>query len=247
MYKIVIVDDEEKILDGIVSLFPWNNIGFEISAKFTRAADALSYCKDCKEQDIDVVMTDISMPDMTGIELAQKIKEEKEVIIVFFSSYQDYTYMREAIHQGIEDYLLKPIRYEDLVNCFEKIRERLDSVYGTSEEKPKTYYEEIITKVDQYLEETYQRATLAGAAELVGLSTNYLSKIYKEKNGVGFAEQLNRIRMEKACELLSNPEYKGYEIAFLVGYDNPKNFTRAFKMYFQVSPREYRNGVRKES
>ena len=57
-------------------------------------------------------------------------------------------------------------------------------------------------------------------------------------------EMLTRIRMEKAGELLQDPAYKSYEIAFYVGYDNPKNFTRAFKAYYQVTPREYRNGMR---
>lgn len=52
--------------------------------------------------------------------------------------------------------------------------------------------------------------------------------------------------MEKAGEMLMDPSYKGYEIAYYIGYDSPKNFTRAFKSYFHVTPRDYRNGVRKE-
>ena len=53
--------------------------------------------------------------------------------------------------------------------------------------------------------------------------------------------------MEKACELLMDPSYKSYEIAFYVGYDNPKNFSRAFKTFFNVTPMEYRKGIgRKE-
>lgn len=244
MYQLVIVDDEEKILDGISELFPWNNIGFNVAARFMDARSALAYIED---NPVDVVMTDISMPDMNGIELTKELKRLPNIEIVLFSSYRDYEYMRAAIQFGTTDYLLKPIRYEELVACFEGIKLKLDKKNSVEVVKPKTYYSEIITRVDEYLINNYQKASLEGAAEAVGLSPNYLSKIYKEKSGSGFLERLNRIKMEKACELLMDPSYKHYEIAFYVGYDNPKNFSRAFKSYFNVSPMEYRNGQRKEN
>jgi YesN/AraC family two-component response regulator len=243
MYNLVIVDDEEKILDGISELFPWNNIGFQVVARFMDARSALSYIE---KNPVDVVMTDISMPDMNGIDLTRELKRFADINIVLFSSYKDYEYMRAAIQFGISDYLLKPIRYDELVACFEKIRLKLDEKNVAEAPKPKTYYDEIIKLVDEYLVNNYQKASLEGAAEAVGLSPNYLSKIYKEKSGSGFLERLHKIKMEKACELLMNPAYKHYEIAFYVGYDNPKNFSRAFKAYFNVSPMEYRNGHRKE-
>ncbi|HWT73114.1 MAG TPA: response regulator [Mobilitalea sp.] len=243
MYQLIIVDDEEKILEGISELFPWNNIGFNVIARFTDARSALDYIENNK---VDVVMTDISMPDMNGIELTRELMRFPDIKIVLFSSYRDYEYMRAAIKYGISDYLLKPIRYEELVSCFEQIRIKLDEKHVVDVVKPKTYYDEIIKRVDDYLINNYQKASLEGAAEAVGLSPNYLSKIYKEKSGYGFLERLNRIKMEKACKLLMDPSYKHYEIAFYVGYDNPKNFSRAFKAYFNVSPMEYRNGQRKE-
>jgi two-component system, response regulator YesN len=243
MYQLIIVDDEEKILEGISQLFPWNNIGFQVVARFLDARSALSYIE---KNPVDVVMTDISMPDMNGIELTKELKRFPDLKIVLFSSYKDYEYMRAAIKYGISDYLLKPIRYDELVACFDGIRMQLDKKNMLEVAKPKTYYSEIIQRVDEYLSSNYQKASLEGAAEAVGLSPNYLSKIYKEKSGSGFWERLNRIKMEKACELLMDPSYKHYEIAFYVGYDNPKNFSRAFKAYFSVSPMEYRNGQRKE-
>ncbi|MBP1756921.1 MAG: two component transcriptional regulator, AraC family [Firmicutes bacterium] len=244
MYSLVIVDDEEKILEGISELFPWNNIGFQVVARFLDARSALSYIEN---NPVNVVMTDISMPDMNGIELIKELERFPDINIVLFSSYKDYEYMRAAIQFGIFDYLLKPIRYDELVTCFEKIRVKLDAKNIVEVVKPKTYYNEIIMRVDDYLRNNYQKASLEGAAEAVGLSPNYLSKIYKEKSGCGFLERLNRIKMEKACELLMDPSYKHYEIAFYVGYDNPKNFSRAFKAHFNVSPMDYRNGHRRET
>lgn len=244
MYQLVIIDDEEKIVEGISELFPWNNLGFHVSAWFVDAQNALSFIRN---NPVDVVMSDISMPNMNGIELVKELQTFKDIKIVLFSSYKDYEYMRAAIRYGICDYLLKPICYNELVECFEKIRETLDKKNELEVIKPKTYYDEIIKRVDDYLLQNYQKASLEGAAEAVGLSPNYLSKIYKEKSGSGFLERLNKIKMEKACELLMDPSYKHYEIAFYVGYDNPKNFSRAFKAYYNVSPMEYRNGLRKET
>ena len=243
MYRLVIIDDERKILDGIAEIFPWDNIGFQVTGKYTRAKEAL---KHLEREKVDVVMTDICMPDMNGLELAKELKGHPDILIVIFSSYSDYKYMREALKLEVEDYLLKPINYGELSSCFEKIKDTLDKKYSVSQEREASYYEKIIRKVDGYLEQHFQEGSLTSAAELIGISPNYLSKIYKEKKGIGFGESLNRIRMEKAGEMLMDPSYKGYEIAYYIGYDSPKNFTRAFKSYFYVTPRDYRNGVRKE-
>lgn len=213
MYKLVIVDDEQKILDGLADLFPWKNIGFEVVGKFTRANDALTYLE---KNDVDVVMTDIKMPDINGLEFTKRIKSCKDVIIVILSSYSDYQYMRDALKLEVQDYLLKPIGYGELSSCFEKIKTNLDQKYSLLKENESTYYEKIINTVDKYLEEHFRDANLTDASEIVGISSNYLSRIYKENKGMGFQEYLNQIRMIKAAEMLMDPSYKSYEIAFLL-------------------------------
>ena len=245
MYKLVIIDDEKKILDGVAEIFPWEQIGFEVTGTFTRASDALAFFR---ESPADVVMTDIRMPDMDGLELTRELKalsDSEDLKIVIFSSYSEYVYMREALLLDVTDYLLKPVKYSDLLSCFEKIRLELDERRAPTPEREESYYEKIVSRVDKYLKENYQKAALNEAAEIVGISAGYLSRIYKEYKGTGFMEMLGRIRMERAGELLMDPAYKSYEIAYLVGYDNPKNFTRAFKAYYQVTPRDYRNGIRR--
>ena len=96
MYRLVIIDDERKILDGIAEIFPWDNIGFQVTGKYTRAKEAL---KHLEREKVDVVMTDICMPDMNGLELAKELKGHPDILIVIFSSYSDYKYMREALNQ----------------------------------------------------------------------------------------------------------------------------------------------------
>ena len=108
------------------------------------------------------------------------------------------------------------------------------------ETAPKAYYDQIVYDVQQYLKDNYRTATLEEAAAKVSLSPAYLSRVFKEKSGTSFSELMLKTRMEKACEMLADIHYKSYDIAYYVGYDNPKNFSRAFKAYYGQSPSEYR-------
>jgi YesN/AraC family two-component response regulator len=85
MYQLVIVDDEEKIAEGIANLFPWEQIGF-CAVHFNNAAQALNYMQN---NQVDVLMSDIEMPGMTGIELCEKI-QDSGIKVIFISSHQNY-------------------------------------------------------------------------------------------------------------------------------------------------------------
>ena len=128
-------------------------------------------------------MSDVEMPDLNGIELCRLI-QDMNVLVVFISSYQNYEYFRSAIQYRVEDYLLKPIKSGDILNCFGKIKEKLDLENQVKREETPTYYEQIIGQVKGYLEENYKEASLEEAAVLVNLSTSYLSMIFNEKSGL---------------------------------------------------------------
>ena len=242
MYQLIIIDDEEKIAEGIANLFPWEKIGFSVSAYFQSAEKALAYMKNHK---VDVVVSDIEMPGMSGLELCERLMREN-VRVVFISSFQNYEYLRSAIQYKVEDYLLKPIKFQELNETFLKIKESLDKERCVPSEEPPSYYDQITEKVKKYIRENYMDASQEEAAALVGMSSGYLSKIFKEKAGIGFQEYLTEVRMKKACELLDNIQFKSYDVAFYVGYDNPKNFSRAFKAYYGITPKEYRNHKKTE-
>ena len=181
---------------------------------------------------------------MNGIELNQQINEKHlDSLVVYLTGYSDFQYMQAAIREHATDYLLKPIKHEELYTCLQKIHQKLDKKYHIlpNAEVNSSYYRKIILEVVHYLEENYQNATLTEAATRVNLSPNYLSRIFREKSEIGFSELLTQIRMKKAAELLCDISYKTYEIAYQVGYDNPKNFSRAFKQFYSVSPKEFRN------
>ncbi len=236
MYKLVIIDDEEKIVSGISLLFPWEEIGFEVAGTFTSARKALDFVKDTH---VDVIMTDIEMSDMNGIDLSEKLLNDyPDIQIIFFSSYNKYEYFRAAIQNRVVDFLMKPIMYAQLLECFDRVRERLSG--GIAEGNGQTGSGEIIQDIKKYLDAHYRDATLEEAAELVNLSSSYLSRLIKEKTGMNFRDLLLKTRMEKACLMIGDDRYKMYDIAYFVGYDNPKNFSRAFKAYYGKTPVEYR-------
>ena len=241
MYSLIIVDDELKIREGLVNLIPWEQNSFQVVGQFSNGKQALEFIKN---KQVDVVLTDIRMPIMSGIELSDCLsKEYSDILFVFLTGYQDFSYMHTAIINHAFDYLLKPIKYEALYTCFERLRTKLDEIHHQSSPavcENSSYYGKIIAEVCSYLDTQYQTATLDTAAAIVNLSPNYLSKLFKDKAKMGFSEYLNEVRMKKAAELLCDISFKHYEIAYRIGYDNPKNFSRAFKQYYNMSPREFR-------
>ena len=240
MIRMLLADDEPVITRGIQKLVDFNGLGIQVVGVFQDGAAALDGILALKP---DIALLDIHMPKKSGIDILKELKAvESKTRIIFISGFQDFQYAKDALRYGAEDYLLKPIKSGDILTCFGKIREDLDRKYQVKEENNSSYYEQIVDKVKKYIEENYKEASLEEAAVLVNLSPNYLSKIFKDKCGTGFSEYLTKTRMEKACELLNDIRYKGYDIAYYIGYDNPKNFSRAFKAYFGMSPKEYRNG-----
>ncbi len=240
MYRLIIIDDEEHVSNGISNIFPWENVGFEVVGIFNDGETALEYVYN---HVVHVVMTDIRMPKLSGIDIAKQLSISKpEVKVIFISGYSDFKYMKSAIVHSVCDYLLKPIKYEELLTCFQRVCEQLNKEKNVKEpEQHYSYYQQIINTTLQYIDNHIQNASLEEVAIQINMSPSYLSRLIKEKSGKNFSTYLLEARMKKAAELLKSIKYKHYEIAFMVGYDNPKNFSRTFKQYYGMSPKEFRD------
>jgi two-component system response regulator YesN len=244
MYQLIIVDDEAEIRDGLCKYFPWKQLGFEIAALLENGLQALEYIE---SEPVDVMLCDIKMPFMNGLDLAKELHAKNSAVkILLLSGYREFEYAQEALRYGVKDYLLKPTKYDELVKVFTKIKKELDKeafARGTpvAAEDGRTYNEQVIDLIKSYLRDNLQTATLEEAARLVHMSPVYLSKFFKEKTGENFSNFLMALRMEKAARLLRDISYKTYEISELVGYSNSNNFTRTFKKFFGKTPKEFRN------
>lgn len=241
MYRLLVADDEKKLLRGLCDFYPWDELGYQIVARAENGKQALEYIA---KQPVDVVLTDISMPIMTGIELAGEIfREYPSVRVILLSGYSEFEYAQQAIRYGVYDYILKPVKTEELCRIFHSLKLQLD--HEEKEDTDPGYYKNIVEIVNRYVRSNLQSVNLESAALLVNLSIGYLSVLYKKETGMTFSDYVLQSRMEKSKELLRNPSYKTYEIAANLGYENPKNFSRAFKEYYGMTPRDFRLNVGK--
>jgi len=124
MYKILFVDDEEEVRKSIIKLMDWNALGFEIAGEAENGREALEKVTSLEP---DVVITDIQMPYMDGLQLAEALqKEYPEKKVVLFSGYDEFEYAKQAIRLGVTGYILKPINIGELTAVLQKLRDSID-------------------------------------------------------------------------------------------------------------------------
>lgn len=119
MCKVMLVDDEKLILQGLLNIIEWDTLGLEVSQTADNAITALEMFK---ENPVNIVITDINMPKVTGLELIKQIKDiDDQVKFIILSGYDDFSYARTAMKYGVENYILKPINEEELEETLVKM------------------------------------------------------------------------------------------------------------------------------
>lgn len=126
MYRVLIVDDEILIREKVAQRIAWQELGFELVAACENGQQAIEILED---ESIDVVLTDICMPYVDGIELAKYVYEKGQGIqVVILSGYAEFEYAKQAVKYQVCSYLLKPITSAELIQVMKEIRQKLDSV-----------------------------------------------------------------------------------------------------------------------
>lgn len=124
MYKVLLADDEMIDLEGMKRFIPWSELELEVAAAVHNGFDA---CRVLERQPIDILVTDVHMPSMSGLELARKAQEQAAGIrIVFVSGYQDFHYVKEALTLKAYSYVLKPMDDAELTEVLRRVKEDLD-------------------------------------------------------------------------------------------------------------------------
>ena len=174
MYTMIVVDDEMEIRRGFCTYFPWQEIGFEIRADFKSAQEAEEYLK---EHQTDVLVTDIRMRGMSGIELIEAVRNAGvNMEIVVISGYRDFDYAQQVMKMRVRHYLVKPMKYAQIMEVFTEIRQELDAKNGVQnreEVKPiqekteatKNETNEVIRRVKNYIYDHMEDDTMELAAE----------------------------------------------------------------------------------
>ncbi|GEM_PF-323799 len=124
MYKLVVVDDEAAIRQGMCKYINWHDMGFTVAADFEDGKETIDYIQ---KHPVDVILTDIEMAEVSGLELAKYVYEhQKDIRIVIISGYREFEYARKAVEYNVEHYLLKPIRMNEVQEVFAKIKSEFD-------------------------------------------------------------------------------------------------------------------------
>ena len=142
MYTLLLVDDEEDVIEVIARKVSWEELGFCVIGHANKGYKALEMLE---EVQADVVMTDIRMPYMDGLELCGSIKQKYPATkLLLFTGFDDFEYAREAVHLEIEEYILKPLNLPEITDVFRKLRAKLDKEINEKKNTDllKKYYEE---------------------------------------------------------------------------------------------------------
>lgn len=242
LYRLIFAEDDDQIRNGLSRFFPWEQLGFSLRACFENGLQALEYVR---LHPVDVILTDVRMPVMDGLQMLEKMRlENLDAYVVILSAFRDFDYAQKAIELGVSNYIVKSTKYDELVQVFETIHENLKNgrsgVEIRASLEPLEMSGEVLDRIKGYIRENIASATLQSTADYVNYSPIYLSRLFKEKAGINFISFIIQERMRRAVELLRIPSQSMIQISEAVGYSNEKNFSRAFKKYFGVGPAEYR-------
>lgn len=251
MYKVVIIDDEPVIVEGLVKVVEWEKYHCILAGT---AEDGETGIRVIREMRPDIIITDISMPKMDGLTMIAALKSEfPEMEICILTGYRDFDYAQKAITLGVSRFILKPSSMEQideaLVAMTKKLnhaglQRRITGEAGTedheSEEEGASSF--IVRNAINYMEENYARhLTLSEVAEQIYVSQWHLSKLLNKYKKKSFSDILNQIRLNHAKELLKDPSLRIGDIAEQVGFMDMAHFSRVFKKYEGISANEYRN------
>ncbi|WP_100334002.1 response regulator transcription factor [Bacillus alkalisoli] len=237
--KALIVDDEKHVREGIKILADWKQYNIHAVLEAEDGEEAITLIEECKPE---LIFTDMRMPKMDGISLLKWLNTTNQnSVVIVVSGHEDYKYMRSAINYNSFDYILKPIDPEILNEALERAVEKWKETNKTSKDEL-TNSKKSLSKVAQYICEHYEEdLTLQHIADKFYLSREHLSRKFKQEYGQTITDYLTEIRIKKAKELLLQPNYKIYEVAYLVGYQDEKYFSKVFKRVVHVTPNDFRN------
>lgn len=252
MYKVVIIDDEPIIVEGISRMISWEDFECRIVAT---AYDGDEGIEIIRKVSPNIIITDIAMPDMDGLTMIAGVKSEfPDMQISILTGYRKFEYAQKAINLGVKRFLLKPSSMEEIEEAIRTMVLNLkengilpDSEDDNPSETDKLDSEAsnfIVNNAMKYIEKNcHHKITLSEVAEKTYVSQWHLSKLLNKYQEQNFSEILNNFRIKEAKELLKDPSLRIGDIAEKVGFIDMAHFSRVFKKNIGISANEYRNSI----
>jgi len=259
MYKILIADDEELERKALSLFIEKSNLPIDKILIAENGNDAFVKII-CDKPDI--VVLDINMPEMSGLEVLEKIRKENiDAKVIISTAFDQFDYAVKALKLGAIDFLVKPVNRKVFVNAIEKTLERLkieeknkdkmkqlDNVIEYFKNQPNEQLEkkeeaipEAVIRVKEYIENNYTcYISLDEIIHDCGYSKFHISRLFKNYMNCTIMEYLLKQRITRAKELLSSTQDTIKEISLAIGYSDPNYFSLIFKREEGVSPVQYR-------
>lgn len=249
--RILIVEDEEMIRRGIVMTVDWEALRCEVVGEAANGAEGLEKAELLRP---DLIITDLKMPVMNGIELLQELRNRgSNVAVIILTAFDSFEFVRGALRLGAVDYLLKPFHDGDLeqaiINLQEKMEPTVSPLLPELLPATKDHYSRLIRSTLDYIAKNYGDSSISigSIAESLGVSEGHLSHLFKKETDSTILSYLTRFRIRKAMELLRDRKRKVYEAAEQTGYNDIAYFSATFKKITGLTPSEYQEGVGNKS
>ncbi len=240
MIKVLVVEDEEMIRKGIVLTVNWEELDCKVVGE---AANGLEGLEAVKALSPDLIITDIKMPQMDGIEMLQKLREMgNNTYVIILSAYDTFSYAQSALRLGAVDYLVKPFHDGDLERAVTMVHDKLypDSktrILHVKEGTKSNYVREAMEYIRLHFNDP--GICIGSIADHLSISEGYLSHTFKKETGLSPLNYLTQYRIQQAMQMLER--VRVYEVAEKVGYQDIAYFSSTFKKLTGMSPSDYQN------
>jgi len=235
MHRILLVDDEPLILEHTRTLLQWETLNCEIVGA---VSDGLAGIESIRSLQPDIVITDVVMPGMSGLEMIDAVREECDCKFIVLSGYQEFDYVRHALRSGAVDYLLKPVTAADLRDAIVRMTSR------TPEQSDEERYGQVVAKVIRCVDEHYADAEFSLSwvcGNELFMNETYVGRLFQKKTGMKFTAWVTNKRLSEAKQMLESGQNLPIgEIAERVGFVTSKYFIEVFRKHTGMSPGQYR-------
>ncbi len=241
VYRVMLIDDESLIVEGLRKVVRWADYGCEVVAT---AEDARSGTELIREKQPQILFTDIRMPGQDGLTMLAGLRSEfPDMQVTVLTGYRDFEYAREAIRLGVTRFLVKPSRMDEIHEALAAMTQRLGAQSeGEDGEQNQNSGRFLVKKAIAYMDEHHaEKLTLQEVADACYVSQWHLSKLLNRYQEQNFYDILNSLRIEHAKKLLADPSLRIGDIGETVGYSDTGHFARVFKKLTGLSANEYRN------
>lgn len=235
-FRVCMVDDEPWAAIDAAHSIDWARFGFSFAKHYESPVEAL---RDIPKKDYSLILVDIRMPEMDGLELIRQLKKQAvPARFAILSGYSDFEYARTAIRLGVQDYFVKPLEPEELHGYLSGLSQALAP--RGPEVDPQ--FSEILEYIDMHASE---KLRLVQVAEALNYNKNYLCALFQKNLGQTFVQYLTGRRLENAKFLLSDTNLSLTDISERCGFSDASYFARVFKQNVHQTPAEYRRGARR--